>query len=322
MTLITRAPDLLQARHTSVIEDVRVWVDREGANPAVEMRAILEEHGCRGKRLGVELESYGLTARNGARLNAALEGFCELVDVSELVNRMRVVKSETEIAYVRRAAELADGALEAALKLAVPGAFEGDILAAMLDVIFRGGGDFPAHDFIISTGEDALLYRYRSGRRHIGAQDQMFLEFGVPYRHYHANLIQTVIFGKPSPLQIDMHTAVVESFEAALGALKPGRPIGEVFDAHAKVFDDAGFRKYRMNACGYSLGATFLPNWMDWPMFYHGNPVLAEPNMVFFPQTFLSDADHGLVVGVGSTVVVTKTGCERLSKASMALVAR
>jgi Xaa-Pro dipeptidase len=130
MTLITRAPDLLQARHTSVIEDVRVWVDREGANPAVEMRAILEEHGCRGKRLGVELESYGLTARNGARLNAALEGFCELVDVSELVNRMRVVKSATEIAYVRRAAELADGALEAALQLAVPGAFEGDILAA------------------------------------------------------------------------------------------------------------------------------------------------------------------------------------------------
>src|SRR5437660_5471140 len=57
MTLLTRAPDLLQARFTSVVEDVRIWVDGPDADPAAQLRAILEQHGLRGTRLGVEFEA-------------------------------------------------------------------------------------------------------------------------------------------------------------------------------------------------------------------------------------------------------------------------
>src|SRR5579872_7440565 len=70
MTLLTRAPDLLQARFTSVIQDVRIWVDGPDASPTRQLRTILEEHGQQGMRLGVEFEAYGLTARNGQRLAA------------------------------------------------------------------------------------------------------------------------------------------------------------------------------------------------------------------------------------------------------------
>ncbi len=320
MTLLTRAPDLRQAQRTSVIEDIRVWMDREDAEPALELRDILAGHGCRGKRLGIELESYGLTGRNGRRVAAALEGFCELEDASDLVNRLRVVKSPAELDYVRKAADLADQALQAAVELAHPDAFEGDILAALIGPIFRGGGDFPAHDFIIGSGPDALLFRYHSGRRHLGEKDQLSLEFGAAYRHYHANLIRTIPIGGASGLQIDMHKAAVASLEAAKGALKPGRPIGEVFDAHARVLDEAGFREHRMNACGYSLGGTFLPSWMDWPMFFHGNPVIAEPNMVFFPHVLILDSDKGVAMTTGHTVVVTEEGCETLSRFPLDLI--
>lgn len=320
ITLLARAPELRQAQHTSVIEDIRIWVDRDRANPAVDLRDILEDHGCRNKRLGIEFEAYGLTGRSARLVYGALDGFCDLLDASELINRLRVVKSATEMAYVRRAAQLADEALDAAIALAYPGAFEGDILAAMMETIFRGDGDFPAHDFIIGSGEDALLYRYHSGRRHLSEKDQLFLEFAAAFRHYHANLIQTIVIGPPTQRQLDMHKAVVDSYYAALEALKPGRPIGEVFDAHAHVLDTAGFQEHRMNACGYSLGATFIPNWMDWPMFYHGNPCIAEPNMIFFPQVFLADNRHRFTMGVGQTVVVTEKGCQSLSKASLDLL--
>src|SRR5690242_17340640 len=111
LMLLTRAPDRLQAQHTSVIEDIRIWVDGPDAKPAEALREALRALGCAGKRLGVEWEAYGLTARNGQRLAAALDGFCTLADASELVNRLRVVKSPAELAYVRRAAELADEAL-------------------------------------------------------------------------------------------------------------------------------------------------------------------------------------------------------------------
>ena len=320
LTLLTRSPDLRQARHTSLIEDVRVWVDRAGATPAEDLKAILEEHGCRGRRLGVELEAYGLTGRSWRMLEAALDGFCALEDASELVSRLRVVKSPAEIEYVRRAAELGDAALNEANRLAVAGAFEGDILAAMQGAVFKGGGDYPGNAFIIGSGPDALLCRYYAGRRRLDAEDQLMIEFAGAYRHYHAALMRTVLTGRASDAQRDLHKACCDALLACQEALKPGRPVGEVFDAHVRVFDDAGYGAHRLNACGYSLGATFSPNWMDWPMFYADNPVIAEPDMVFFMHPMILDSERGLAMAVGETVRVTETGCERLSRADLDLV--
>jgi Xaa-Pro dipeptidase len=319
LMLLTRAPDRLQARHTSMIEDIRIWVDAPDARPAERLREILDELGCRGRRLGVEWEAYGLTARNGQRLATSLDGFCTLVDASELVTRLRVVKSTAELVYVRRAAELADAALDEAHSLARPGAFEGDILAAMHGAVFRGGGDDPANETIIGSGEDALLCRYKSGRRHLSPIDQLTLEFAGVYRHYHACLMRTLAIGRAEPRLQEMHKAALDALNAAEAALRPGRPIGEVFDAHARVLDAAGHREHRMNATGYSLGTTFAPNWMDWPMLYSGNPVEAAPGMVFFIHIIVFDAAQGLAMTHGRTSEVTESGSVPLSKAPLGL---
>jgi len=317
MTLLTRAPDLRQARQTSVIEDVRVWVDGPEAEPAVELRAILDEHGCRAKRLGVEYEAYGLTARNGKRLDAALEGFCALDDASLLVSRLRAIKSEAEIVFARSAAALADSALDRAHALARPGAFEGDILAAMQGAIFRGGGDYPANEFIIGSGQGALLCRYFAGRRHLDPEDQLTLEWAGADRHYHAAMMRTIRIGKPPPEQIDMHRAVEEALHATEAALAPGRTIGEAFDAHATVLDRAGYRAHRLNACGYSLGAMFSPSWMDWPMLYHGNPIEVAPGMVIFVHMIVFDDNRGLATCLGRTSVIGARGAKPLSTAPL-----
>ena len=320
LTLLTRAPDLRQARHTSVIEDIRIWVDGEGASPADALRDVLDSHGARGTTLGVEWEAYGLTARSGRMLAAALEGYATLEEASDLVSRLRVVKSAAELAYVRRAAELADEALAEAERLAGPGAFEGDILAAMQGAVLRGGGDDPANETIIGSGRDALLCRYFTGRRHLDAQDQLTLEFAGVYRHYHACLMRTILVGEASAAQRAMHAAALAALEAAKAALAPGAPIGQVFDAHARALDAAGYEKHRLNACGYSLGTTFAPNWMDWPMFYTGNPFEAGPGMVFFIHICIFDSDSGLAMTTGQTVEVTATGAAPLSKAALDLV--
>ena len=317
MTLLTRAPDLLQARFTSVIADVRVWVDGPDAAPAADLRVILEEHGLRGARLGVEWEAYGLTARQGQRLAAALDGFCALADASDLVNRLRVVKSPAELAYVRRAAELADDALDAGSAASGPGAFEGDILAAMHGAIYRGGGDDPANEFIIGSGPGALMCRYYTGRRRLDPHDQLTLEFAGVYRHYYACLMRTLLIGDAQPRLLDMRRAAHEALLAAEAALRPGMSLGGVFDAHATTLDQAGHRAHRLNACGYSLGTTFAPNWMDWPMLYHGNPVAAAQGMVFFIHIILFDAARGLAMTLGRTSIVGATGAEPLSRAPL-----
>jgi Xaa-Pro dipeptidase len=320
--LLTRAPDLRQAQHTSDIQDIRIWVDGPEASPATDLRDILKGFGCSGRKLGVEWDAYGLTARNGMRLQAAFDGFATLIDASDLVSRQRLVKSAAEIAYVRKAAELCDLALDEANRLAGPGVSEADILAAMQSVIIRGGGDDPANEFIIGSGNDALLCRYKTGRRTLGSQDQLTLEFAGVYRHYHSCLMRTIPIGKPPARQVEMHKVAVDALEACKAALKPGRPIGEVFDAHARVLDKAGYQAHRMNATGYSLGAVFAPNWMDWPMFYHGNPELAAPGQVYFIHMIIFDSEAGLAMTSGQTVLVTEGAAEVLSKRSTDLVVR
>ena len=320
MALLTRAPDLRQAWETSVVEDVRVWVDAPDADPAGELREILRELGLAGSRLGVEYEAYGLTAQSGKRLEAALEGVCGLADASLLVSRLRLVKSEAEIAYVRRAAALADDAYDEAVRLTTAGAFEGDILAAMHGAIFRGGGDYPGNEFVIGSGPGALLCRYYTGRRSLDAQDQLTLEWAGSYRHYHAAMMRTFVIGEPPSRQREMYAVAREALLAVEAALVPGHPVGAAFDAHADVLDRAGHGAHRLNACGYSLGTTYSPNWMDWPMLYHGNPVEVVPGMVFFCHMIIFDSEAGLAMSHGRTSLIGDAGAEPLSRASLDLV--
>jgi Xaa-Pro dipeptidase len=320
LTLLTRTPDVRQAEHTSVIADVRVWYDAEGVDPAEDLKKILEEHGCRGKRLGIETDAYGLTGLNLKRVEAVLDGFCTLVEASDLVTRLRVVKSEAEIAYVREAARLADAALDRAVERAGPGAFEGDVLAALQGTIFEGGGDFPANEVIIGSGSRALLFRYAAGMRRMDPVDQLSLEWAGSYRHYHAAMMRTLCVGEASDYQRHLFSAVREALEEMTGALSPGRPVGEVDDAHRRVLDAAGLEEHRYAACGYSLGATFSPNWMDWPMLFSGNPVLAEPGMVFFLHCIVTDSDRGVAMSLGRTCLVTDRGREVLSARPLELI--
>ena len=320
LILLTRAPDLRQAQNTSNIEDIRIWVDKDKSNPTEDLKKILNELSLKGKKIGVEYEAYGMTGRNALRLNETLKDYCDLKDESELVTKLRVIKSQEEIVYVKKAAELADNALDQAWKYCKAGVNEAKILAEMQKIVLEGGGDYPANEYIIGSGHNALLCRYQAEKRNLSNQDQLSIEWAGTYKHYHSAMFRTILLGKTDPKHIKMHEACVQALKNCESKLKPGNKIGEVFDIHAKTFDDLGFNKARMNACGYSLGSTFSPNWMDWPMLYTGNPYVIEPGNVFFLHMILMDSTSNLAMNLGETYLVTENGNERLGKQKLDLV--
>ena len=320
LILLTRAPDLRQAQNTSNIEDIRIWVDKDKSNPTEDLKKILNELSLKGKKVGVEYEAYGMTGRNALRLNETLKDYCDLKDESELITKLRVIKSQEEIVYVKKAAELADNALDQAWKYSKAGVNEAKILAEMQKIVLEGGGDYPANEYIIGSGHNALLCRYQAEKRNLSNQDQLSIEWAGTYKHYHSAMFRTILLGKTDPKHIKMHEACVQALKNCESKLKPGNKIGEVFDIHAKTFDDLGFNKARMNACGYSLGSTFSPNWMDWPMLYTGNPYIIQPGNIFFMHMILMDSENQLAMNLGETYLVTKSGNERLGKQKLDLV--
>ena len=317
VALLTRSADLRQAERTSDVADIRIWKDRADAEPTHDLRAMLDDLGA-GRRLGVEFDTVGLTHFHGRKLEAAL-GDRELVDISRLVPRLRLRKSPAELVYVREAARLSDLADRAGWEATGAGADEGEILAAMHHAIFAGGGDYPGNEFIIGSGGDALLCRYKSGRRRLDADDQITLEFAGVSRHYHAAIMRTHLVGQPKPLHKAYHAAARAALDACAGELRPGRTAGDVFAAHARIFDAHGLARHRLNACGYALGARFTPSWMDAPMFYEANPHVIGPDEIYFLHMILMDSESETALCLGRTYATTEGAAEPINAPDLAL---
>jgi Xaa-Pro dipeptidase len=322
MVLLTRSADLRQARHTSIIENIVVWADRDNANPAFDLRNLLSDLGLLGMKIGIEYQTHGLTAANGRKLDEQMTTFGAISDFSGVIDGLRAIKSPAELEKVRRAAELGDAAFERALPLIKAGADEGKILAAMHAAIFEGGGDYPANEFIIGSGPDALLCRYKAGRRKLDKNDQLTLEWAGVYNHYHAALMRTVVIGTPTPRHLELQAAAHEALLAVEDNMKPGKTFGEVFAAHAAVMDDHGMVRHRLNACGYSLGARFTPSWMDMPMFYANNPVEVQSGMVLFAHMIIMDSETNTAMCLGRTSLIGETGAEPLSRLALDLIVK
>ena len=116
--------------------------------------------------------------------------------------------------------------------------------------------------------------------------------------------------------------AAHDALLACEAALRPGRAMAEVFDAHARGLDAAGFGHARLNACGYSVGARYTPCWLDSYMFYENAPLEIAPGMTFFLHMILMDSEAGAAMCLGRTSLVTETGAEPLSGLSLDLPRR
>ncbi|MGH7071903.1 MAG: M24 family metallopeptidase [Acetobacteraceae bacterium] len=312
--LLTRPVDRIQAHETSILEDIRIWNDRENANPALDLRGLLEDYGVRGRRIGVEYHAYGLTGQRAKLVDAALDGFCQFEDASDLVRTLQLVKSSAELDYIRKAGALCNRLVDVSLAHCRPGASTKAIYGQMVRALMENGGDPAASRWPIGAGKAALFGRYHTGDNIVGESDDVVFEPGAAYRHYHACVMYNVIIGKANARQRDMNKICAEALDACQDALRPGRTVGEIYDLHAKIFAQAGYRDATLSACGYTMGAMYPPTWMDRPMFWTGNPQAIDTGMVYFLHMILFDRNAGASMCIGETAIVTDGECERVNQ--------
>ena len=263
LTHVSRTADIASIDYSSLCDDVRVWEDAEGNSKSKAIRDMLASHGMAGKRIGVQLDTFGLLPALHVELREALDGWCELVDASNLVRLMRLVKSPAELEHHRHAGRILDRACARAIELTAPGADEGHVLAEVYRIIWEEGADIPANRMPMGHGDKAMNVRYVTGRGSIGENDQVTFEMGDAWRHYHVADMFTVLTGpKIDPRHLKMHEACVEALDSVQAALRPGRTLGEVFEAHRATLAAHGFEHAILKACGYTMG-RHLPAHLD-----------------------------------------------------------
>ncbi len=313
MALLTRSADRIQSRVTSIIPDIRIWTDREEASPAEELRELLRDYGCENQTIGIEYHAYGLTGQRALAVNSALQDFCTLVDASDTVRLVRLVKSNLELDYVRQAGTLCDEMLEVSIEYTQPGNTVKSVYGAMMQVLMTGGGDPSASRWPMGAGESAVFCRYHTGDEIIQDNDQVIFEPAAAYRHYHACMMYNIVTGDLDPIHQAMHESCVDALESCQALLRAGNTVGELYAAHANAFQRGGYTNAALAACGYSVGISYPPTWMDWPMIWAENPQVLEPGMVFFMHMILLDDSTGLSMCLGETAIVTEGACERVN---------
>ena len=313
MALLTRSADRIQSRVTSIIPDIRIWTDREEASPAEELRELLRDYGCENQTIGIEYHAYGLTGQRALAVNAALEDFCTLVDASDTVRLVRLVKSDLELDYVRKAGALCDEMLDVSIEYTQPGNTVKSVYGAMMQGLMTGGGDPSASRWPMGAGESAVFCRYHTGDEIIQDNDLVIFEPAAAYRHYHACMMYNIVTGDLDPRHQAMHESCVDALESCQAILRPGNTVGELYAAHTHAFERGGYATASLAACGYSVGISYPPTWMDWPMIWAGNPQVLEPGMVFFMHMILLDDSTGLSMCLGETAIVTQGDCERVN---------
>ena len=307
LTQLARPADLGNAAYSSICEDIRVAPDSEKISRADQIKQMLASLGLQGKRIGIQVDTMGLTPRLFLQIQEELNGWCEQVIIPDFIRELRLVKSPQELVYMRKAGEIMDVVLDKTLAATYCGAFEGDIYATFYDSLFRLGGDLPAHIPPFGSGQSALNLRYTTGRKHVLENDQVTLELGVAYRHYHAACMCVVLTGPEiNPRHLKMHETSVIALDAVQAILRPGTTVGEIYETYKSTLENNGEKDAVLTVCGYTMGAAWPPTWMEQPMIFEQNPVVLEENMSFFTHMILNDRESGLSMAVAEQAIITK----------------
>lgn len=323
LTHLARLADLGNLAYSSICTDVRVSHDSQTSTRSDHIKEMLQSLGMAGKKIGIQVDTMGLTPRLFLEIQTALEGWCDLIIAPDFIRELRLIKSPQELNYFRKAGEVMGVVMDKTIEATYPGAFEGDIYATFYDTLFRLDADLPAHIPPFGSGDSALNLRYTTGRKHVQENDQVTLELGLAYRHYHVACMCVALTGPQiNERHLQMHAASVAALDAVQAILRPGTTVGELYDAYKTTLEDHGEADSVLTVAGYTMGAMWPPTWMEQPLIYPGNPLVLEENMSFFTHMIMNDRETGLSMAVGEQAIITNGAPEIITHAPRGVVIR
>ncbi len=274
---------------------------------------IIKEKGYQNKTIATEMDTYYYTAKCQERLELGLPN-AKFKDGTNLVNWIRIIKSDTEIEYMRRAAKIAEKAMETAYDAIDKGVRQCDAAAKVYHAQISGteefGGDYSAIIPLMPAG-------IRTSTPHLSWTDEEYkdgdtviLELSGCYRRYHCPLARTLIIGDAPQKVKDLAAVVVEGIANAYTAVKPGNTCEDIERAWAKSIAKSGFIKD--SRIGYSMGLNYPPDWGEHTASLRpGDKTILKPNMTFhmIPGIWLDDCG----VDISESFRVTETGYENFT---------
>ncbi len=313
LTVLCRLAEVPEYTDLTLAGDVRGWGGREPEDPIDAFRAIVEEKRYLGRRVGLEVPYYYLGAHDYVRLKELL-GDALAIEATRLVEDLKLVKSPAEIAYIRKAAAIADAGMETCVETLAEGMTELEVAAEMHRTMMRLGSEVPASPMNFVSGERTCYGHGMPGERKIGRGDFMHVEYGDAYRRYTSTIGRQMCLGEPTSRMRELYKVVRGACDACIAGIRAGVPAVEPHNAAKKVIADAGMDRYRLHTTGYGIAPGVPPSWGESIHMFGGSDYVLEAGMVVSiePPVFIHAEKLG--ARVIDNVLVTATGAEVLSR--------
>jgi Xaa-Pro aminopeptidase len=279
--LVVPSVDFRLAKYMSHIQDIRAYVRAERASDRdkdfypdffAALLAGLRDRKATGIRLGYE--EHVLAVPFFEQLRASLPG-CSWVAATELIARIRAVKTPEEIANLKRSAEITVKAHDSFRQAIAVGATERDLALAAQFTMLREGAEKVAFLYVGSNQTRGFAHQPFPTEVPLKRGDFVKVDMGCQYRGYESDFVRSYVLGKASERQREVYRALEEGCTAIGSSLTPGRSGVEVYDR--------GFRFMNERLPGYSrefLGHGIGLDPHEEPRLHEGNPMVIEPGMV------------------------------------------
>ena len=263
-------------------------------------------------QIGVEMDAHYFTAYCYEKLRQGLPN-AKIKDSERLVNWVRVVKSNTEIDFMKKAAVISENAMKTAMDIINPGVRQCDAVAEIQKTLFKGtndfGGEYASIATLLPTGKG-------TSASHLTASDEKFVtgeatvvELSGTYKRYHAPMARTVNLGKPEQKKIDAMNATNEALEAGIEASKPGNTANDVAEKFWAILDKYKIKKE--SRTGYSIGIGYPPDWGEHTLnISKGDMTILKPNVCYHMIAVMQFGDWG--VEASESIRITEEGNELL----------
>ena len=263
-------------------------------------------------KIGVEMDAHYFTAYCYEKLKQGLPNAI-IKDSERLVNWVRVVKSNAEIDFMKKAAIISENAMKTAMEIINPGVRQCDAVAEIQKTLFMGtndfGGEYASIATLLPTGKG-------TSASHLTASDEKFVtgeatvvELSGTYKRYHAPMARTVNLGKPEQKKIDAMNATNEALEAGIKASKPGNTANDVAEKFWAILDKYKIKKE--SRTGYSIGIGYPPDWGEHTLnISKGDMTILKPNVCYHMIAVMQFGDWG--VEASESIRITEEGNELL----------
>ena len=313
ISVLTRDGERNEFLDDALVDELHTWGGGEPEDPIAALERIAESLGAKGSRIGMEVPGYYLHPHHFVRIKQ-LFGESFVTEATNLIHDLTLVKSATELQYIREAARIADIGMTRFMDSVAEGRSELELAGEIYHALLTSGSGLAASPINLVSGDRSCFSHGAPTDRRLCRGDFGNVEFGATFKRYTSTIGRQFCLGPPTARMRELMDLVSRASAACLAEIRAGVPAVVPHEAAKRVIADAGLNHGRVHLSGYGLAPGSPPGWAEPIHLFGGSSYTLQAGMVLTvePPVFLGEERLG--ARLIDNVLVTPDGAEVLSR--------